>query len=94
MLFENNGWLNENLQQLPGNADPYAEEDFFFVSEIFAIPERKKQGIGKQLLNKLEQTLKDEKTDAVRLIPIDYNKTFYRKCGSDRDSCPVQYKRI
>ena len=79
---------------LLGYVDPYAEEDFFFVSEIFVIPERKKQGIGKQLLNKLEQTLKDEKIDVVQLISIDYNETFYKRCGLDRDSCSVQYKRI
>ena len=79
---------------LLGYVDPYAEEDFFFVAEIFVIPERKKQGIGKQLLNKLEQTLKEEKIDVVQLISIDYNEPFYQKCGLDRDSCSVQYKRI
>ena len=79
---------------LLGYVDPYAEEDFFFVSEIFVIPERKRQGIGKQLLHELELILKDEKIDVVQLISIDYNETFYNKCGLDRDSCSVQYKRI
>ena len=79
---------------LLGYVDPYAEEDFFFVSEIFVIPERKRQGIGKELLHRLEQILKDEEIDVVQLISIDYNETFYKRCGLDRDSCSVQYKRI
>ena len=79
---------------LLGYVDPYAEEDFFFVSEIFVIPEKKRQGIGKELLHRLEQILKDEEIDVVQLISIDYNEAFYRKCGLDRDSCSVQYRRI
>ena len=79
---------------LLGYVDPYAEEDFFFVSEIFVILERKKQGIGKRLLHELELALKGEKISVVQLISIDYNETFYNKCGLDRDSCSVQYKRI
>ncbi len=64
------------------------------MSEIFVVPERKKQGIGKKLLHELELILKDEKIDVVQLISIDYNETFYNKCGLDRDCCSVQYKRI
>lgn len=79
---------------LLGYIDPYAEEDFFFVSEIFVIPERKKQGIGKRLLTELEAVLKEKQAGVVQLISIDYNETFYSKCGLDRDSCTVQYKRI
>ena len=77
-----------------GYVDPYAEEDFFFVSELFVIPGKKKQGIGKQLLAELENKLKEKNVIVVQLISIDYNEIFYKKCGLNRDACSVQYKRI
>jgi len=79
---------------LLGYVDPYAEEDFFFVSELFVIPEKKKQGLGKQLMAELERVLKEKKVNVIQLISIDYNEVFYKKCGLNRDACSVQYKRI
>ena len=79
---------------LLGYVDPYAEEDFFFVSEIFVTPERKKQGIGKGLLSALEPMLREKGIGVIQLISISDNELFYVKCGLGRDSCTVQYKRL
>ena len=79
---------------LLGYVDPYADEDFFFVSELFVVPEQKRQGIGRQLLTELDMVLKEKGIGVVQLISIDYNEIFYHKCGLERDCVSVQYKRL
>ncbi len=77
-----------------GFTDPYADEDFFFVSELFVIPEMKRQGIGKALLGRLEETLKDRGVTVIQLISIKHNNVFYGKCGFSDDSVSVKFKRL
>lgn len=78
---------------LLGYVDPFADEDFFYVSELFVIPDRKKQGIGRMLMGKLEDVLKDKKIDVIQLMSIEDNEIFYSKCGLGKDSVSVLFKR-
>lgn len=79
---------------LLGHVDPYAEEDFFFVSELFVVPDRKRKGVGRRLLAELEPALEARGVRVVQLISIDDNAPFYRKCGLARDDVSVQFRRF
>lgn len=77
-----------------GYVDPYAEEDFFFVSELFVVPQEQKKGHGKGLLLALEEELKEADIHVMQLISIDDNMGFYHASGMGKDSVNVMFKRF
>lgn len=78
---------------LLGFVDPYAEEDFFYVSEIFVMSENKKSGIGRKLIETLEPILHEKGISVVQLMSIEPNEAFYGKCGLSKDDVSVLFKR-
>lgn len=73
-----------------GFVDPYSNEDFFYISELFVKSERKGQGIGTALYKQL----KANNIQAMQLMSIQNNLKFYKQNGLEKDIVDVLYKRI
>lgn len=84
----NENWTRERA--ILGFVDPYSDEDFFYVSELFVKSERRGQGIG----TALDKHLKANNIQAMQLISIQNNFKFYKQNGLKKDMVDVLYKRI
>ena len=57
------------------------------------VPERKRAGIGRELLKTLETFLKEKGISVIQLMSIEPNEVFYEKCNLSRDDVSVLFKR-
>lgn len=79
---------------LLGFVDPYAEDSDFYVSELFVKSEKKRKGIGSQLLHELYNYLREERIETIQLMSIVSNQPFYEKNGMLRDNVGVMYAKV
>lgn len=84
----------EVLGAVLGYVDPYAEEDFFYISELFVKAGRKRNGIGTKLLARLEERLALQRIRVIQLMSIQDNIPFYERNKMIQDSVIVMYKRM
>jgi len=85
---------NEIIGAVMGFVDPYSNEDFFYISELFVRSDRKRQGIGTALMGALEKRLRTNHIQALQLMSIQNNIFFYRQNGLEKDMVDVMYKRL
>lgn len=71
---------------LLGYSKPYKAKNDFEILELFVLPDFQSNGIGRQLIEALENTLKSEAIGAVHLLTgkDTSSESFYRKLGYER----------
>jgi len=76
-----------------GFIDPYAQEDFFYLSELYVHPHKRRQGVDSALLMALKEQLAEMGVGVIQLMAIGENAAFYRKAGFAEDDVQVFFTR-